>query len=137
MSAGRRGQTGASEAVGLPHARRHPRATLRLRPASVADQQLVLRWTRCATAVGATPGKLGHAYRIADPGAWTARLRRVSGYEELRLEVVQHRLRIATKPRRGLAHEVEHVAVRLGASMEPVAVNDPGTHRGGGSGRGR
>jgi hypothetical protein len=33
--------------------------------------------------------------RIADPGAWTARLRRVSGYEEPRLEVVQHRLRIA------------------------------------------
>jgi hypothetical protein len=67
MSAGRPGQKGAREAVGLPLARRHSRATLRLRPASVADQQLVLRWTRRATAVGATPGKLGHAYRIADP----------------------------------------------------------------------
>jgi hypothetical protein len=62
----------------------------------------------------------------------------VSGSEEPRLEVVQHRLRIADQaPPRPVAHEVEHVAVPLGASVEPVAVNDPGTHGGGGPGRGR
>jgi hypothetical protein len=110
---------------------RHPRATLRLRPASVADQQLVLRWTRCATAVGATSGEARPRLRKRRPGAWTAGLRCVSGYEELRLGIVQR------SPAAAVAHEVEHVAVPLGASVEPVAVNDPGTHRGGGPGRGR
>ena len=56
---------------------------------------LLLRWTPAPDGRRRNPEELGYAYRIADRAAWTAWLRRVSGYEDPKLEVVQHRLRVA------------------------------------------
>ena len=55
---------------------------------------LLLRWTPVADGLHRSADELGYAYRIADPAAWPAWLRRVSGYEDPELEVVQHRLRV-------------------------------------------
>ena len=45
---------------------------------------LLLRWTPVADGRRRHPDELGYAYRIADRGAWTAWLRRVSGQDEPR-----------------------------------------------------
>ncbi len=83
---------------------------------------LLLRWTPAADGRRRNPEDLGYAYRIADRAAWTAWLRRVSGYEDPKLEVVQHRLRVADQgPAAAVTHEPEHVAVPLGAPLDPPA----------------
>ncbi len=83
---------------------------------------LLLRWTPAADGRRRNPEDLGYAYRIADGAAWTAWLRRVSGYEDPKLEVVQHRLRVADQgPAVAVTHEPEHVAVPLGAPLDPPA----------------
>ena len=80
---------------------------------------LLLRWTPVADGRRRNPEELGFAYRIADPAAWTAWLRSVSGYEEPKLEVVQHRLRVADQgPAATVSREPEEVAVPLGAPVE-------------------
>ena len=56
---------------------------------------LLLRWTPVADGRRRNPEELGYAYRIADRGAWSAWLRRMTGYEEPKLELVTHRLRVA------------------------------------------
>ena len=56
---------------------------------------LLLRWTPVADGRRRNVDELGYAYRIADRDAWTAWLRRVSGHDEPKLEVVTHRLRVA------------------------------------------
>ena len=68
---------------------------------------LLLRWTPVPDGRRRNPDELGYAYRIADRDAWTAWLRRVSGYDEPQLEVVQHRLRVVDQgpAGRGLAGE--------------------------------
>ena len=60
---------------------------------------LLLRWTPVADGRRRSADELGHDYRIADRPAWTAWLRRLSGYEEPQLEVVQHRLRVVDQGR--------------------------------------
>ena len=108
-----------------------PRYGCGRRSASVADQRWCCAGRRCATAAGATPGKLGHAYRIADPGAWTAGLRRGSGYEEPRLEVVQHRLRIADQaPPRPSRTRLSTSRCRSERRWSRSRSTTPGTHGG-------
>ncbi|MGZ5326597.1 MAG: SDR family NAD(P)-dependent oxidoreductase, partial [Solirubrobacterales bacterium] len=90
----------------------------------------LLRWTPVADGRRRNPEELGFAYRIADPAAWTAWLRSVSGYEEPKLEVVQHRLRVADQgPAATVSREPEEVAVPLGAPVEepPEAAPPPPT----------
>ncbi len=56
---------------------------------------LLLRWTPVADGRRRAADELGYDYRIADRDHWGAWLRRVSGYDDPQLEVVQHRLRVA------------------------------------------
>ncbi len=80
---------------------------------------LLLRWTPVADGRRRNPEELGFAYRIADPAVWTAWLRGVSGYEEPKLEVVQHRLRVADQGAAAtVSREPEELAVPLGAPVE-------------------
>ena len=55
----------------------------------------LLRWTPVADGRRRSPADLGFNYRITDRPAWDAWLQRVSSYEAPKLEVVQHRLRVA------------------------------------------
>ena len=52
------------------------------------------RWVPTPDGERRAPDELGFEYRIADPQAWQAWLRRVSGYDAPALEVVGHTLRI-------------------------------------------
>ncbi len=80
---------------------------------------LLLRWTPVADGRRRHPEELGFGYRIADRAAWTAWLRRVSGYEEPKLEVVLHRLRVADQgPAATVSQEPEEIAVPLGAPVD-------------------
>jgi len=54
----------------------------------------LLRWTPTPDGRHRNPEELGYAYRIADQGAWTEWLRRVTGLDAPQLEVVQRRLRV-------------------------------------------
>ncbi len=69
----------------------------------------LLHWTPVADGQRRSPADLGYDYRISDRAVWNAWLRRVSGYADPKLEVVQHRLRVADQ----------------GAPAEPVAVPAP------------
>ena len=108
-----------------------PRYGCGRRSASVADQQLVLRWTPVRNGRRRHPGKARP--RLPDRRPW-----RVDGgaarRERLRGAAARGRPTPPAdrrpSPAAAVAHEVEHVAVPLGASVEPVAVNDPGTHGG-------
>ncbi len=83
---------------------------------------LLLRWTPVADGLHRSADDLGYAYRVADPEAWTAWLRRVSGYEEPVLEVVQHRLRVVDQgPPAGETVELERGAASAGAPVERSA----------------
>ncbi|MGZ6705847.1 MAG: SDR family NAD(P)-dependent oxidoreductase [Solirubrobacteraceae bacterium] len=75
---------------------------------------LLLRWTPVADGRRRSADQLGYAYRVADRAAWTAWLRRVSGAEDPRLEVVQHRLRV-----------VDDVATRPATPPAPKPVAEP------------
>ena len=55
----------------------------------------LLRWTPVADGRRRSPSDLNFDYRISDRAVWNAWLHRVSGYEDPKLEVVQHRLRVA------------------------------------------
>ena len=108
-----------------------PRYGCGRRSASVADQQLVLRWTPVRNGRRRHPGEARP--RLPDRRPW-----RVDGgaapRERLRGAAARGRPTPPAdrrpSPAAAVAHEVEHVAVPLGASVEPVAVNDPGTHGG-------
>ena len=82
---------------------------------------LLLHWTPVADGRRRNLEELGYAYRIADRGAWSAWLRRMTGYEEPKLELVTHRLRVADQgPAAAVTRHTEHVAVPLGAPVEPA-----------------
>src|SRR5271166_6154052 len=83
---------------------------------------LLLRWTPVADGLHRSADELGYAYRVADTEAWSSWLRRVSGYEEPVLEVVQHRLRVADQgPSAAVTVEPERSAAPAGAPVEPSA----------------
>lgn len=88
---------------------------------------LLLRWTPVADGRRRAPNELGYEYRIADLAAWSAWLRRVSGYVDPRLEVVTHRLRVGDQGPPSVAPP-EQVALpvadddRAPAELEPAAL---------------
>jgi acyl transferase domain-containing protein/NAD(P)-dependent dehydrogenase (short-subunit alcohol dehydrogenase family)/acyl carrier protein len=88
---------------------------------------LLLRWTPVADGRRRHVEELGHDYRIADRAAWTAWLRRVSGQDEPRLEVAQHRLRVVDQgpTAASVTREPEHIAVPLGAPVEQPVEPQP------------
>ena len=55
---------------------------------------ILLRWTPPADGRRRHVDELGYGYRIADRPAWTAWLKRVSGQDDPRLEVVRRTLRV-------------------------------------------
>ena len=77
---------------------------------------LLLRWTPVADGRRRHPEELGYDYRIADRAAWNAWLRRVSGREDPRLEIVQHRLRVADGGAPAVVAPVAPALAVLGAS---------------------
>ena len=95
----------------------------------------LLRWTPVADGRRRSADELGYDYRIADRAAWTAWLRRVSGYEDPKLEVVQHRLRVADQGApaeaatvtesapgdRGRAHAPARTGARAAPAPAPAA----------------
>ena len=84
---------------------------------------LLLRWTPVADGRRRNADELGYDYRIADRAAWAAWLRRVSGYEDPQLEVVQHRLRVVDQgPPAGRRLEPAAVADVAPAEIEPAAL---------------
>ncbi|MCU0314945.1 MAG: beta-ketoacyl synthase, partial [Solirubrobacteraceae bacterium] len=58
---------------------------------------LLLRWTPVPDGRRRNPEELGYAYRVSDPGAWSAWLAHVSGQDAPELEVVQRRLRVVDR----------------------------------------
>ncbi|HEX5820236.1 MAG TPA: SDR family NAD(P)-dependent oxidoreductase, partial [Solirubrobacterales bacterium] len=84
---------------------------------------LLLRWTPVADGSRRNADELGHDYRVADRAAWTAWLRRMSGYEEPQLEVVQHRLRIVDQgPPAGVRLAPASAPDSAPAEIEPAAL---------------
>ena len=84
---------------------------------------LLLRWTPVADGRRRNADELGHDYRVADRAAWTAWLRRMSGYEEPQLEVVQHRLRIVDQgPPAGVRLAPASAPDSAPAEIEPAAL---------------
>ena len=77
----------------------------------------LLHWTPMADGRRRSPDDLGYEYRIADRAAWTAWLRRVSRYTDPKLEVVQHRLRVADQG--------PPVGVELAADIAPADIDPP------------
>jgi acyl transferase domain-containing protein/acyl carrier protein len=73
---------------------------------------LLLRWTPVADGRRRGPHELGYGYRIADRATWNDWLRRVSGQDGPKLEIVQRRLRIAD----------DGPAARAAAPATPVAI---------------
>ncbi len=55
----------------------------------------LMRWTPALDGRRRRVDELGYEYRITDRGAWSAWLKRISGQDAPRVEVVQHRLRVA------------------------------------------
>ena len=90
---------------------------------------LLLRWTPAPDGRRRRTDELGFDYRIADRAVWTAWLKRVAGRDDPRLEVVQHRLRVADSGPAAAAAAVapEPVAVPLGAPVEdpPEPASEP------------
>ena len=84
---------------------------------------LLLRWTPVADGRRRNADELGYDYRVADRAAWTAWLRRMSGYEEPQLEVVQHRLRIVDQgPPAGVRLAPASAPDSAPAEIEPAAL---------------
>ena len=91
---------------------------------------LLLRWTPAADGRRCNVDELGYAYRVADRAAWTDWLRRISGYAEPSLEVVQHRLRVADQGPAAVAPPavVAPVAEAVTeAPAQPVVAPEPET----------
>ncbi|MFO7769128.1 MAG: beta-ketoacyl synthase N-terminal-like domain-containing protein, partial [bacterium] len=66
------------------------------------------------------PSELGYAYRIVDPKAWEEFLRRSTGYEEPKVEVVSRTLRIKDEgPTNG------GISVRPAAAPKPAPLPEP------------
>ena len=55
----------------------------------------LLHWTPVADGRRRSPADLGYDYRVSDRATWKAWMQHASGYEDPKLEVVQHRLRVA------------------------------------------
>jgi Beta-ketoacyl synthase, C-terminal domain len=115
--------------LNLSHGGAYPvRYALRLAAGfgSQISMLLLLRWTPVGDGHRRHPDEVGYEYRIADRAAWAEWLRRVTGYDDPRLEVVQHRLRVADQgAAAAVVIEPEHVAVPLGAPLDEPAVAEP------------
>ncbi|HUA47072.1 MAG TPA: beta-ketoacyl synthase N-terminal-like domain-containing protein, partial [Solirubrobacteraceae bacterium] len=96
----------------------------------------LLHWTPVADGRRRSPDELGYEYRISDPAAWNRWLHRSSGYEDPKLEVVQHRLRFVDEgPPAGVEHEPrvpdrapaepEAEAAEVVAERAPVVTSAP------------
>ncbi len=84
---------------------------------------LLLHWTPVGDGRRRNADELGHDYRVADRAAWTAWLRRMCGYEEPQLEVVQHRLRIVDQgPPAGVRLAPASAPDSAPAEIEPAAL---------------
>ncbi len=70
---------------------------------------LLLRWTPASDGRRRAVDELGYDYRIADRDTWNTWAKRVSGYEQPKLEVVQHRLRFVDQGRAAAAAAAEPV----------------------------
>ena len=83
----------------------------------------LLRWTPVADGRRRSADELDYDYRVSDPATWTAWLRRVSGYEDPKLEVIQHRLRIVDQgaPAAPVAQPVPVAAPAPVTAPEPAA----------------
>lgn len=55
----------------------------------------LLHWIEPPDGARRGPSELGYGYRIADERAWRSWLAKAAGHDNARLEVVQHRLRVA------------------------------------------
>ena len=92
---------------------------------------LLLRWTPVRDGRRRHPEELGYAYRVADADAWTRWLQRMTGYDEAKLEVVGHRLRVidqgpaAAKQPAPVAVEAPAPPAPAPAAPAPVAVAAP------------
>ncbi|HUO69954.1 MAG TPA: SDR family NAD(P)-dependent oxidoreductase [Solirubrobacteraceae bacterium] len=75
---------------------------------------VLLHWTPVADGRRRGLDELGHDYRIGDRAAWSAWLRRVSGCENPKLEVVQRRLRV-----------VDSAAPAPAVAPQPIAAAQP------------
>ncbi|HET8953226.1 MAG TPA: SDR family NAD(P)-dependent oxidoreductase [Solirubrobacteraceae bacterium] len=133
-------------ALNLSHGGAYPvRYALRL-AAGFGSQisMLLLRWTPVADGRRRHVDQLGYAYRVAEEQTWRSWLRRVSGQEAPRLEVVQHRLRVvdaappATEPVSAEPVAAEPVAAEPVAAeapaVEPAGVAEPVAVPSGGGG---
>ncbi|HXW58650.1 MAG TPA: SDR family NAD(P)-dependent oxidoreductase [Solirubrobacteraceae bacterium] len=82
---------------------------------------LLLRWSPTPDGRRPSADELGYSYRIADRSAWTRWLRRVSGYADPELEVVQHRLRVADQgPAAAVARAPEQAAPEVAVAPQPA-----------------
>ncbi len=83
----------------------------------------LLRWTPVADGRHRSPEELGFAYRVADRGAWSEWMRRVSGQEDPQLEVVARTLRVVDAP--AATHAVPAQAPARAARAPTAAVPVP------------
>jgi 3-oxoacyl-(acyl-carrier-protein) synthase len=79
---------------------------------------MLLHWIEPPDGAHRAPAELGFAYRIADEPTWRRWLAKVSGQDDARLEVVQHRLRVAD----GTPTQAAPVTVAQSAAREPAPV---------------
>ncbi|HLY16395.1 MAG TPA: SDR family oxidoreductase [Bryobacteraceae bacterium] len=97
----------------------------------------LMRWVASKDGVRPNPRALGYASRIADAGAWSAWLAKISGHAGAELEVVQRTLRVrerkeapapAPAPAKPAARAVEAPALPpelLAPAADPVSAADP------------
>ena len=95
----------------------------------------LLRWTPVADGRRRSPSDLNFDYRISDRAIWNAWLHRVSGYEDPKLEVVQHRLRVADQGAPAAAAPVAAVAPLRARARAGAGDAAPAAARAGGRGR--
>ncbi len=87
----------------------------------------LLRWTPVPDGEHREPHALGHGYRIVDPAAWSSWLRRMSGTDDPRLEVVTRRLRVVDTgaPAARPAPVAPVVPVAVPVAVAPVVLPAP------------
>ncbi len=86
---------------------------------------MLLRWTAPADGRRRGPTDLGFAYRVVDDVTWRSWLARVSGRPDARLEIVQHRLRVADDgPVQIPAAPAEPAVVRAAAQSPATGATD-------------
>ncbi len=84
------------------------------------------RWVPNPDGSRRPPDGLGYSYRIEDPAAWNAWLKRVTGYDTPDLEVAQRTLRARDQ---GPSARLESVPVQLPAVPKPAPASAPAPAR--------